>query len=91
MRYLFLGFGLGTAVGVILEQKAGSATRKEIKRRVREGKHYLNQQRRELLHSANETAVRGKQAIRNQVKSLSAFMTAGKLAYQRSVDAGSTN
>ncbi len=85
VSYLFLGFGLGTAVGMFLEQKAGAKTRNEIRRRMREGKEHLEQKRRELLGSATETVARGKQAVQNQFKSLSDAIATGKLAYQRSV------
>ena len=91
MSCLFLGFGLGTAVGMFLEQKAGSKTRNEIRRRMREGKEHLEQQRRELLDSATETVSRGKQVVHNQMKSLSDAIAAGKLAYKRSVRADSNS
>ena len=85
VSYLFLGFGLGTAVGMFLEQKAGAKTRNEIRRRMREGKEHLEQKRRELLGSATETVARGKQVVQNQLKGLSDAIATGKLAYQRSV------
>ena len=87
MNYLFLGLGLGTAVGMLLAQKDGAATRNDIERKVREGREYIKKQGKELLGSTTETVARGKQTVRNQMKSLSDAVVAGKLAYLRSVDA----
>ena len=91
MNYLFLGFGLGTAVGMLLAPKAGSETRNDIERKVREGREHIKQQGQELLDSATETVAHGKQTVRNQMKSLSDAVAAGKLAYLRSVDASRSN
>ena|SRR5437868_4141234 len=91
MNYLFLGFGLGTAVGMLLAPKAGTKTRNDIERKVREGREHIKQQGQELLDSATETVARGKQTVRNQMKSLSDAVAAGKLAYLRSVDASRSN
>ena len=91
MNYLFLGFGLGTAVGMLLAPKAGMETRNDIGRKVREGREHIKQQGQELLDSATETVARGKQTVRNQMKSLSDAVAAGKLAYLRSVEASPIN
>ena len=91
MSYLFLGLGLGTAVGMLLAPKAGTETRKDIERKVREGREHIKQQGQQLLDNATETVARGKQTVRNQMKSLSDAVVAGKLAYLRSVEASHSN
>lgn len=91
MNYLFLGFGLGTAVGMLLAPKAGTGTRNDIERKVREGTEHIKQQGQQLLDSATETVARGKQTVRNQMKCLSNAVAAGKLAYLRSVEASHSN
>jgi gas vesicle protein len=91
MSYLFLGLGLGTAVGMLLAPKAGTETRKDIERKVREGREDIKQQGQELLDSVTETVVRGTQTVRNQMKNLSDAVVAGKLAYLRSVEASHSN
>ena len=89
MNYLFLGLGLGAAAGMLLARKPGVETRNDIERKVREGRDLIKQQGQELLDNATETVARGKQTFRNQMKSLSDAVAAGKLAYQRSVTAAS--
>ena len=91
MNYLFLGFGLGTAVGMLLAPKAGRETRNDIERKVREGREHIKQQGQELHDSATETVAHGRQIVRNQVKTLSDAVAAGKLGYLRSVDASRSN
>ena len=91
MNYLFLGFGLGTAVGMLLAPKAGTETRSDLERKVREGREHIKQHGQELIDSATETVAHGKQTVRNQMKSLSDAVAAGKLAYLRSVDASRSN
>jgi gas vesicle protein len=91
MSYLVLSFGLGTAVGMLLAPKGGAETRDDIGRKVREGKKYIKQQGQELLDSATETVARGKQTVRNQVKSLTDAIAVGKLAYERNVNAASSS
>ena len=89
MGYLFLGLGLGTAAGMLLARKPGVETRNDIERKVREGRDLFKQQGQEFLDNANKTVARGKQTVRNQMKSLADAVAAAKLAYQRNVTAAS--
>jgi gas vesicle protein len=89
ISYLFLGLGLGTAAGMLLARKPGVETRNDIERKVREGRDLIKQRGQELLDNATETVARGKQTVRNQMKSLSDAVAAGKLAYERNVTAAS--
>ena len=89
MSYFFLGLGLGTTAGMLLARKPGVEIRNDIERKVREGRDLIKQQGQELLDNAIETVARGKQTVRNQMKSLSDAVEAGKLAYQRNVTAAS--
>ena len=89
IRYLFLGLGLGTAAGMLLARRHGVETRSDIERKVRERRDLFKRQGQELLDNATETVARGKQIVRNHMKSLSDAVAAGKLAYQRNVTAAS--
>ena len=91
MSYLFLGLGLGTAVGMLLAPKAGMETRNDIDRKVREGREHIKRNGQQLFDSATETVARGKQTVRSHMKSLSDAVAAGKLAYLRSVEASHSN
>lgn len=83
MNYLFIGFGLGTAVGMLFAPKAGVETRNAIEGRVREGRKYFKRQGNELLGSATNTVGRGKQALRNHMQGVSEAVAVGKAAYLR--------
>ena len=85
MNYLFLGFGLGTAIGVLFAPKAGVETRNDIEGRIREGHKYFKRQGNELLGSATNTVGHGKQVLRSHLQGVSEAVTAGKVAYLRRV------
>ena len=85
MNYLFLGFGLGTAIGVLFAPKAGVETRNDIEDRIREGHKYFKRQGHELLGSATNTVGHGKQVLRNHMQGASEAVAAGKVAYMRRV------
>jgi gas vesicle protein len=85
MNYLFVGFGLGTAIGMLFAPKAGVETRNSIQGRIREGHKYFKRQGQELLGSATNTVGHGKQVLRNHMQGLSEAVAAGKVAYLRKV------
>lgn len=85
INYVFLGFGLGTAVGMLFAPKAGVETRNKIEGRVREGHKYFKRQSHELLDSASNTVGRGRQVLRNQMLGVSEAVAAGKTAYMHRV------
>jgi gas vesicle protein len=76
---------------MLLVPKAGTETRNDIERKVREGREHIKQQGQQLLDNATETVARGKQTVRRQMKNLSDAVAAGKLAYLRSVEASHSN
>lgn len=80
--YLFLGLGLGTAVGFLFAPKRGTDTRNYLRSKAEEGTSYLKTQGKQLVNSATETIERSKRALQDQVKSFSDAVDAGKRAYR---------
>jgi gas vesicle protein len=84
--YFFLGFGFGTALGLLLAPKSGSETRNYLRSKTQEGTDYLKKQGQELADSATETIERGKRTVQTQVRNLSDAVGAGKQAYREAVE-----
>jgi gas vesicle protein len=83
--YLFLGLGLGVAVGLLFAPKAGSETRDLLLTKADEGKEFLKRRSNELRDTAVDAMEKGKTAVTRQRDHLSAAVEAGKQAYRDAV------
>jgi len=90
LSYLFLGMGIGVAIGVLFAPKAGEETRRLIRDKADEGRDFVKRRADEARGSAEEIVERGKGAVERQKDQLSAAVEAGKQAYRDTVvpDAG---
>ncbi len=85
LSYLFLGIGIGVAVGMLFAPKTGDETRQMLRSKADEGKDYLKRRGEELRGSAEELVDRGKSAVSRQKENINAAVDAGKQAYREAV------
>jgi gas vesicle protein len=84
--YFLLGLGIGTVSALFFAPKSGTETRNYLQAKARGGTDYVKRQGGELRDRATETIERGTQSLRDQLKSLSDVIDAGKQAYRKVVE-----
>ena len=85
LSYLFLGMGIGVAIGVLFAPKAGEETRRLIRDKADEGRDYVKRRADDARGSAEEVVERGRGAVERQRDQLSAAVEAGKQAYRDTI------
>jgi len=83
--YFLLGLGIGAGCALLMAPRSGAETRNYLQAKAQEGSELAKRQSAELRNMANETLERGKQNLREQVKSVTDAVEAGKQAYRESV------
>ena len=83
--YFLLGLGIGAGFALLMAPQSGAKTRNYLQTKAQEGSDHMRRQGLELRDMANETLERGKQTVREQVKSVADAVEAGKQAYRDSV------
>ena len=84
--YIFLGLGLGVALGLLFAPKSGSETRELLLNKADEGKEYLKKQSEQLRSTAGDAIERSKSALARQREQLSAAVEAGRQAYREALE-----
>ncbi len=83
LTYLFIGLGIGTALGLLFAPQSGEDTRDYLTQRAEEGRDFAQRKANELRDRANDLVDRGRQAAQQGKESVSAAVDAGMDAYQR--------
>jgi len=86
LSYLFLGLGIGVAVGVLFAPKSGEETREMLRGKANEGADYLKRRGTELRDQATDAIDKSKQTMQKHKENLSAAVDAGRQAYRDAVN-----
>lgn len=77
-----IGFGLGSALGLLLAPEQGARTRDRLKRTAEDGKDFLVRNSGELRLVAEAAIGKGKEAVESQRTTLESAYRAGMEAYR---------
>jgi gas vesicle protein len=86
LKYFLLGLGVGTVSGAFFASRSGTEIRNYLQAKRRGGTDYVKRQGGDLRNRATEALERGTQSLRDQLKSLSDAINAGKQAYRKAVE-----
>ena len=82
LPYLFLGIGVGLAVGLLFAPKTGEETRAALKDRADESRDYVKRKSGEMRETATDFIDRGRDAVARQKEQVAAAVEAGRQAYR---------
>lgn len=82
LPYLFLGIGVGLAVGLLFAPKSGEETRASLKEHADESRDYVKRKSGEVRETANDFIDRGREAVERQREQVAAAVEAGRQAYR---------
>jgi gas vesicle protein len=85
ISYFFLGLGIGAAGALLFAPQSGADARNFLQSKAQEGSDMVKRQGTELRNMAAETLERSKQNLRDQVKTVTDAVEAGKTAYRETV------
>ena len=77
------GLGLGAAVAMLFTPRSGEDMREIGSEKAEDGRRYLKKRARELSNAANEVADRGRAAIDQQKRAITAAVQVAKDTYRR--------
>jgi len=89
ISYFLLGLGIGAGCALLMAPQSGAEARQYLQAKAKESSDVVKRQGAELRDIANETLERGKQNLRDQVKTVADAVEAGRQAYRESVVARS--
>ncbi len=84
-----MGFGIGSAVGLLLTPKPGVEAREDLRRGIKEGREYLEDQSGEWRELSKEILEQGKQTVQANREKLNSAFKAGVQAYDEAVSSNS--
>ena len=85
VSYFLLGLGIGTGIALLMAPQSGAEARNYLQSKAQDGSDLVKRQSAELRNMANDTLERGKQNLRDQVKTVADAVEAGRQAYRESV------
>jgi gas vesicle protein len=83
VRYLLVGVGIGSLVGILSAPKSGEDTREYLAQKAKEGSEYTQKKARELKEHAEDIVERGKEVVTHKKGQIATAIDAGREAYQQ--------